>query len=67
MGGVGSPVRDTSKVLECGLLCLGIESEKMNKTLQYFWSHLGDTIEGFRSKTFPASLTGDPWGDRAKS
>jgi len=39
----------------------GIEREKVNKTLHYFWTRLDDTLKGFRSKTFPASLTGDPW------
>ena len=43
--------------------------ERVNKTLQYFWSHLNvvdstlrDPVKCFRSKTFPASLTGGSWG-----
>ena len=39
-----------------------IEIEKVNKRLQYFWSHLNDPVRSFRSKTFPASLTGVLWG-----
>jgi hypothetical protein len=39
-----------------------IEMEKMNKTLQYFWSYLYDPVKGARSKTFPASLAGFPQG-----
>ncbi len=42
---------------------------KVNKTLQYFWNHLNvvdstlrDSVKGFRSKTFPTSLTGFPSG-----
>ena len=37
-----------------------IEMGQVNKTLQYFCSHLNDLVKGFRSKTFPASLTGVP-------
>jgi hypothetical protein len=29
-----------------------IEMEKMNKTLQYFWSYLYDPVKGVRSKKF---------------
>jgi hypothetical protein len=52
------PVRDASKVLECGLSYCGIGTMKLDDTQQYSWNHRNDPVKGFRSKTFPASLTG---------
>jgi len=38
-----------SKVLECGLYIFDrIEIGKVNETLQCFWSHLQDSVKGFR-------------------
>jgi hypothetical protein len=43
-----------------------IEERNLNKMLQFFWSHLDHPVKGFRSKTFPALLTGIPQGYIAK-
>jgi hypothetical protein len=39
----------------------------MNERLQHFWSHLNNPAKGFRSKTFPTSLTGVPRGEGFKA
>jgi len=41
------PAKDrASRVLECGsFIFYGIGKEKVNKTLQYSWNHLNDSVK----------------------